>query len=139
MNLSIKTVGAERIAQLFPAVEGFIGQGLSNTDDCTVDQVKLFLMNGTWQLLVVIDEKNLIVGCYVLSIVNSPNDRTATIVAASGKGLAGQEIFDQVCEYVKALGATRVQALAKESAARLYGRVGLKEKAILVEKRLWAE
>jgi len=139
MNLSIRTVGAEQVAQLFPAVESFIGQGLSNTDDCTVDQVKLFLMNGTWQLLVVIDEKNLIVGCYVLSIVNSPNDRTATIVAASGKGLAGQEIFDQVCEYVKALGATRVQALAKESAARLYGRVGLKEKAILVEKRLWAE
>ena len=139
MSLSIRTVGAERIAQLFPAVEGFIGQGLSNTDDCTVDQVKLFLMNGTWQLLVVIDKKNLIVGCYVLSIVNSPNDRTATIVAAAGKGLAGQEIFDQVCEYVKALGATRIQALAKESAARLYGRVGLKEKAILVEKKLWAE
>ena len=139
MSLEIRKVNVENIAQIFPSVKSYIEQGLKRSDDCTIDQVKLYLMNGSWELLVAVDEKNAINGCYVLSLVNSSNDRTAMIVSAAGKGLAGQEIFNQVCMYVKGLGATRIQALASESAARLYKRVGLTEKAILVEKRLWVE
>lgn len=139
MTLKILPIGPKCMPRVFPMVKSYIEDALKTTDDCTIDQVEFYLKDGSWELVTAVDEEGEFKGAYVLTIMNSPNDRTAMIILAAGKGLAGQDIFDQLCNYVKGLGATRVQALAKESAARLYGRVGLKEKAILVEKRLWAD
>lgn len=138
MTLKVQHVEVEHVPQVFSLVERFIAAGLDHTDDCNVDQVKVMLTTGVWRLLVVTDAENEIRGAYVMSLNNGLNDRTATLVSAAGKGLASQEAFDQVCELAKMFGATRIQALARESAARLYKRVGLTDKATLMEKRLWA-
>jgi hypothetical protein len=55
------------------------------------------------------------------------------------EALASTHCFEQVCEIAKSMGATKIQALAKPAAARLYRRAGLVEQAILMEKRLWVE
>lgn len=138
MTLKVQHVEVEYVPQLFGRVENFIAAGLDHTDDCNVDQVKVMLANGAWKLLVVTDEENEIRGAYVMALNNGMNDRTAMLVSAAGKGLASQDAFDQVCELAKMFGATRIQALARESAARLYKRVGLTDKVTLMEKRLWA-
>jgi hypothetical protein len=138
MTLKVQHVEVEYTPQLFAAVEKFIADGLDHTDDCNVDQVKVMLANGAWRLLVATDEQGDIQGAYVMALNSSMNDRTAVLVSAAGKGLASQDAFDQVCDIAKMFGATRIQALARESAARLYKRVGLTEKATLMEKRLWA-
>ena len=44
--------------------------------------------------------------------------------------------FDQACEIARNHGATRVHVLARQSAARLYKRLGLVEKSVLMEKNL---
>lgn len=136
MSLEICHVAVERIPAMFQAVEGLIKSGLDYTDDCTVEQAKVYLSNGSWGLLVAVDSEMEIHGVFMYSIANSPNDRTATIIAAGGKGIIKNEVFDQVCEFFKSLGATRVQALARHSAARLYERISMNEKAILTERRL---
>lgn len=139
MSLKIHPVSVERIPRTLPEVESLIKSGLDHTDDCTIEQAKVYLSSGAWGLLVAVDDEVEIQGVFMYSIANSPNDRTASIISAGGKGIINNEVFDQVCEFFKSLGATRVQALARQSAARLYERIGMNEKAILTERRLWAD
>lgn len=132
----VKYVPNHQIAQIFSKVESFIKDGLDYSDDFTVDQAKMCLLNGSMDLFVVVDDDDLIHGVFVISTSNGANDRTSIVVSAGGKGIANNAVFDQVCEMLRSAGVTRVQALARESAARLYEQVGFKKKSILTEKRL---
>jgi hypothetical protein len=137
-NLVIRPIPLELVNQFMTLARPHIEAGLSNSD-LSFDQASVFLSNGSWQLLIALDEQENLQGAYTLALANEPNDRTATIVTAGGRGLADPAAFEQVCAIAKSYGATKIQALAKESAARLYRRAGLVEKAILMEKKLWAE
>jgi hypothetical protein len=139
MTLKVQYVATDYIHSIFPNVEGFIKSGLDETDDCTIEQAKVFLSNGSWNLLVVTDEQSEIHGVFMYAVLNETNDRTASIISAGGKGIINNQVFNQVCDYFKSLGATRVQALAKKSAARLYEKINMNAKAILTERRLWAD
>ena len=139
MTLEVRQIGPKCMPRVFPEVKGLIDEGLKDTDDCTADDAKEFLMRGDWQLYAAFNVENEIKGVYVTTINPSPTGKIAVIISAAGKGLASIEVFSQLCNKVKELGAVKIQALAKESAVRLYKRVGFIEKAILVEKKLWAE
>lgn len=139
-ELVVRLIPLELVNQFTKMAQHHIAAALKHSD-ITVEQAKVFLSNGTWNLLIVQggpDWKD-IVGVYTVAISNEPNDRVATIVTAGGPGLARADVFGQLCAIVQSLGATKVQALATPAAARLYRRVGLFEKAILVEKKLWVE
>lgn len=131
----VQHVHPDLVPQVLPAVRSYIAAGLEHTDSCNVDHACAYLTNGTWALLVAVVEKE-IKGAYVLSFSNTPTDRNALIVSAAGAGLASQEAFDQVKNIAQHMGATQIQVLARESAARLYKRVGLTEKAALMEIKL---
>lgn len=139
MSLEVRQIGLKCMPVIFQKVKGFIAKGLKDTDDCTADDAKQYLERGDWQLFVVFNEENEIKGAYVTTLNHAPTGKIAVIISAAGDGLASIEVFNQLCEIFKVSGATRVRALAKESAARLYKRVGFVEKAILVEKKLWVE
>lgn len=131
----VQRVPPELVPQVLPVVRSHIERGLEFTDSCNVDHACAYLVTGAWMLLVaVVDDK--VEGAYVLSFSNTPTDRTALIVSAAGAGLASQNAFDQVKTIAREHGATQVQVLARESAARLYKRVGLTEKATLMEIKL---
>jgi hypothetical protein len=130
----IQHVHPNQVPQLLPVVRSHIERGLEFTDSCNVDHACAYLVTGAWTLLVAVDDG--VQGAYVLSFSNTPTDRTALIVSAAGAGLASQDAFDQVKEIAKQMGATQIQVLARESAARLYKRVGLAEKATLMEIKL---
>jgi len=133
--MKIQRVPVELVPQVLPVVRTHISRGLEFTDSCNVDHACAYLVTGAWTLLVaVVDEQ--IQGAYVLSFSNTPTDRTALIVSAAGAGLASQGAFDQVKEIARENGATQIQVLAREAAARLYRRVGLAEKATLMEIKL---
>ena len=138
MNLEVRQIGLKCMPFIFPRVKGYISKGLQDTDDCTAEDTKQYLERGDWQLYAVFNEENEIKGAYVTTLNQAPTGKIAIIISAAGLGLASQEVFSQLCESFRVSGATRVQALAKESAARLYKRVGFENKAILVEKKLWA-
>ena len=135
-SIKISVVPIELVNQFLPLVQEHVEVALVFTD-LSFDQAKVFISNGSWYLLIATDEEaKTMNGAYTLAISNNPNDRVATIVTAGGAGLASQSCFNQVCEIAKSFGATKIQALARESAARLYQRVGLVDKAILMEKKL---
>lgn len=133
--MNIQYVPVEMVAQVLPQARAFIARGLSHTDSCTVEHAEAFLSTGAFVLLVAIEDEK-ICGAYILGFSNGPGARTACIVSAAGTGLASQEAFDQVKNIARNMGATQIQVLAREAAARLYRRVGLEEKAVLMEIKL---
>lgn len=134
-NILVKQIPTELTYQFMPLVKDHIEAGLADSD-LNYEQARVFLTNGSWMLLIALDDKDDLLGAYIIAFSNNPSDRIATIVSAAGRGLASQSAFDQICEIAKSYGATKIQALAKQSAARLYRRVGLAERASLMEKKL---
>ena len=136
MTLEVRQIGPKCMPRIFPQVAGFIEQGLAPSNDINVNQAKDLISTGNWQLFAVFNEEKVIKGAYVTTINDSPTGKIAVIISAAGKGLAGQEPFEQLCKIFKGFGATKVQALANDAATRLYSRVGLNKKANFVEKKL---
>jgi hypothetical protein len=108
---------------------------LSGVEEFNLDQLKVFIANGTWTLFVVIEE-NKLCGAVVVSFANYPNDRIAFVTAIGGKFISSKETSDKFKELLKTMGATKIQGYARESVARLWKRIGFENKQILVEYRL---
>ena len=134
--MKVQTVDASYITQIWSAVAPYIERALQYTDDYNVDQVKVFLTTGSWLLLVAVDDLQQIHGVATVRYDNGVNDRTATITALGGRQVVNQEIFDQVCRIARNMGATRIQVYTRDSAMRLYEKVGLQKKATLMEIKL---
>ena len=137
MSLTVKHVGVAYFHQTWPLVEDmFIKANKYDSGDYTLDQIKGLLASGSWVLLVATDDKNVIRGAASVSFYNMPNYRVGFITAMAGKAIVNENVYGQVCSYIKANGATRVQCAARESAARLYKQVGMQERHIIMETKL---
>ena len=134
--MKIEIVPVDWVNNVWGMVEKWITVGLENTDSYTTDQVKVHLTNGTWLLLVIVDDEKNLHGALTIAFYNNANSRSATIVTLAGKGITTKELFSQVCWVAKSHGATVIQCLARDSAARLYERVGLRKKATLMELKI---
>lgn len=108
---------------------------LSGVEEFNLDQLKVFVVNGTWTLFVVVDDGKLC-GAVVVSFANYPNDRIAYVTAIGGKFISSKETFTKFKDALKGMGATKIQGGARESVARLWNRLGFKHKQILVEYKI---
>lgn len=136
MTLKVQTVNVQYITQIWPMVEQFMVEAAKCSDDYSADQIKVYLTTGNWLLLVIVDEYNHVHGAITLTFSNEANYRTAFITAIGGKNIVNDELFSEVQQILKSAGATRIQAYAKDSAARLYKKIGLSKKATLMEIKL---
>ena len=134
MNLTVQPVNVTHFHQTWSLVkELFEKANKYDSGDYTLDQVKGLLANGSWVLLVATDEENVIHGAAAISFYNMPNYRVGFITAMAGKAIVNEAVYEQVCSFIKANGATRVQCAARESAARLYKQVGMQERHTIME------
>ena len=134
MNLTVQPVNVAYFHQTWPLdKELFEKANKYDSGDYTLDQIKGLLANGSWVLLVATDEENVIHGAASISFYNMPNYRVGFITAMAGKAIVNEAVYEQVCSFIKANGATRVQCAARESAARLYKQVGMQERHIIME------
>jgi hypothetical protein len=137
MKLLVQPVGVQYVHQTWPLVEDlFVKANKYDPGDYTLDQIKGLLANGSWVLLVATDDENTIHGVASVSFYNMPNYRVGFITAMAGKAVVNKDVYGQICSYIKANGATRVQCAARESAARLYKQVGMVERHIIMETKL---
>ena len=137
MTITVHPVGTQYVHQTWPLVEElFEKANKHDTGDYTTDQIKGLLASGSWVLLVATDEENTIHGAASISFYNMPNYRVGFITATAGKAIVNEDVYGQVCSFIKANGATRVQCAARESAARLYKQVGMEERHIIMETKL---
>ena len=78
-------------------------------------------------------EGEFIKGALTVSFINMPNDRIGFVTAISGKNIFTKNTYKQLVDILKQFGATKIQGGVRESIARLWRRVGFKERYILVE------
>jgi hypothetical protein len=137
MTITVRPVSVTIFHQVWPSIEDlFVKANKYDAGDYTIDQIKSFLASGNWLLLVATDEENKIHGVAAINFYNMPNYRVGFITAMAGKAIVNEDVYKQVCEILKANGATRVQCAARESAARLYKQVGMQERHIIMETQL---
>ena len=126
--MKIQHVDVNYTNQLWPQVEQFIDAALAYQDDYTLDHAKVFVTNGTWMLIVAIDDDAVIHGAATIMFYNRPNDRVAFVITMGGRLITGSETYTQFTDLLKAFGATYIEGASRASAMRLWERFGLKEK-----------
>ena len=137
MTITVRPVFTNHFHQTWPLVKDLFGSALKfGGDEYTLDQIKALLAQGSWVLLVAVDEENTVHGAASVEFINKPNDRVGLITAMDGKDIVNEDVFGQVCALLKANGATKVQCAARESAARLYKQVGLEERYTILEAKI---
>jgi len=133
----LKPVPTEFAAQSWDLVAPHLEEALKYSGgDYNLDQIKVFVLMGQWLLVAIVDDENNVHGACTVSFINYPNHRVAFITAIGGKLISSEATFKQLCEIVKARGATKIQGAARESVARLWRRYGFKERYITVEYKL---
>jgi hypothetical protein len=134
--MKIQHVDVNYTNQVWPQVEQFISAALAYQDDYTIEHAKVYVTNGTWMLIVAIDDAGLIHGAATIQFYNRPNDRVAFVVTMGGKLITSHETYTQFSDLLKAFGATYIEGASRESAARLWQRFGLSEKYRVVGAKL---
>lgn len=137
MTLKAQFVPTHFVAQTWPQCEQYVADAMQyGNGDYTLDQIKLFVHTGQWSLIVIADDANAIHGALTVSYINYPNDRVAFVTFIGGKHITNDDTFKQVCDILRANGATKTQCMARPSAARLWQRCGYKERSTLLEMKL---
>lgn len=134
--MKIQHVDVNYTNQLWSQVEQFIDAALAYQDDYTIEHARLYVTNGTWMLVVAIDDDQVIHGAATIQFYNRPKDRVAFVVTMGGKLITGHETYAQFTELLKAFGATYIEGASRESATRLWQRFGLQEKYRVVGAKL---
>jgi hypothetical protein len=134
--MKIQHVDVNYTNQLWSQVEQFIDAALAYQDDYNIEHAKLYVTNGTWVLIVAIDDDQVIHGAATIQFYNRPKDRVAFVVTMGGKLITGHETYAQFTELLKAFGATYIEGASRESATRLWQRFGLSEKYRVVGAKL---
>lgn len=132
---SIDIIHPNYIAQIWPLIDDMLNKCMKrSTGEITVEQMKAYLINGSYQLMLFIEDQK-IVGTVILSWINYPNDRVMYANALAGK--TTKEHANMMFEWAKNNGATCVRGSAQEEVARLWRmKYGFKTISYTVEKRL---
>lgn len=138
MSLTIRPVQIPDVYKVWGTVAPLLKKAEDKFEnpEYNVEHIKPMLISGQWLLLVVVNENNDIVGALTVSFINYPNDRVAFITAIGGKLIIEEDTANMLADICRSYGATTIHGVVNESIARLYKKVGYKERAILVERRL---
>lgn len=135
--MKVEHVPVEWVHRVWGAVEPFIASAIKHSKgEYTVDQVKAYVAQGQWALLVATDEGKTIHGASTISFFNRANDRVAFVTSIGGRLISNPETFEQLKAYAVSMGATTLEGAARESIARLWKRYGFEEKYRIVEVKL---
>lgn len=130
--MNIQRVDVSHVHQVWPMVEKFIDDALAHAHgEYTVEQAKSMVAMGHWTLLVAVED-NTVHGAATMSFFNRPSDRVAFITTTGGRFVTSAETFAQLRELAASLGATSIEAAARESVARMLSRYGFEEKYRIV-------
>lgn len=143
MNLKIVPVGVNYVHQTWPFVKQFIVDTFAEghafpeeTLSYKPEHVIQYLVSGQWVLFVAVDEEAKIHGACTVSFLNYPLHRVAFVTTYGGRFLSNDSVMNQFKALLKAQGATKVQALCRDSVVRLLSKFGFESRNTMVETLL---
>ena len=143
MNLVVRPVEVNYVAQIWPFVEKYLEEALNKDNEApewsecyNIHHVQGFITSGHWMLLVAADEENNIHGAATVSFANYPMQRVAFITLIGGHLVSNNETFEQLRNLLKLYGATKLQGYGRPAIVRLWKRYGFEPRTTLVEVKL---
>lgn len=143
MNLVVRPVEVNYVAQIWPVVGKFLEDALTKGDESpewsscyNIHHVQGFISSGQWLLLVAVDEENNIQGAATVSFANYPMNRVAFITLIGGHLVSNEDTFNQLKVLLKSYGATKLQGYGRPAIVRLWKRYGFEPRTTLVEVKL---
>jgi hypothetical protein len=126
------------IQKIWGEVKPFLESGMTHSGgEYNVDQLKVFLTQGTQVLLVIADETRKIHGALTIEWINYPNERVAFVTCVGGRLITGKDLWASFEDWVKQNGGTLIRGAAYKEVAQLWKRkFNVEERYIMVEKRL---
>ena len=118
---TVQIVAPNNIYAVWDEIDSYLNASINTaTGDCTLEQLKLLLVRGEQTLLVSINDAGKVNGAMTVEFQNLPNNRIMFITALGGNGIVNDETFEQVENWARMQGATKVSAWCQEAQARLY-------------------
>jgi len=134
-DIEVRHVPTEWVHAVWPKVEKYVEQAVSQgLGEYSVDNVKNELASGQQTMLIGVKGEN-IVGCITIKVSNTPQQRIAYVTSYGGRLVTTPELFKDVETWCLSMGATKIQAYAKEAQMRLYRKkLGFTTPCYVVEK-----
>lgn len=137
MSLKIQHVDPNYIHQVWSFVEPMLTPVFEKSLISTyynIDNLKEYIIRSEQTLLVAVDTEGSIKGAATIQWSNYPNARIAYITTIGGRMLITKENHQELMNWVRAMGGTKIQGYARESVARLWKqKVGYKPVHITME------
>lgn len=135
--MSIEQIHPNFVHQLWPQVGHMLERALAfSGGEYSIEHLRMFLSRGEQVLLVAI-EGDKIIGAATIEFANFPNARVAFVTAIGGRLIARQDLFDELRQWCRNQGCTRIRGEAREAVARLWKqRFGIPQKCVVVEHEL---
>lgn len=132
--MQVQTVPLQYIHAIWDKAEPFLTAGMEYADgDLTIDEVKVYVLQGAWSLVVMVDEENQVHGATTVNYFNRINDRVAFITTIGGRGLFTPDIVSQFSDILRSNGATCIEGTVRDSLVRLLARIGARKKSNTVK------
>ena len=126
--MKVEHVPLEWVTRTWEGVKDYIASAVEfGKGDYTIDQIRGYVSQGHWDMLIAVDG-GVIHGVATMHVYNRPNDRVALVTTAGGKMISNEDTFSQVKSYAASRGATVIECAARDSASRLFKRLGFEEK-----------
>ena len=128
--MKIQYIDVKHINIMWPHLEPFITLTIeeSGIHEYSAEQFKVRLIDGAWMALVAVDDDNKIQGAAVVNFFNRPDARVGFIVAIGGRLITSPDTVEQLKNFMRQHGATRIEGNVRDSVAKLLARYGFKEK-----------
>jgi hypothetical protein len=133
----LQVVPTAYIQQVWATVEKYLADGLVQSGgEYNVDQLKVFLTQGS-QVLLIVTNADKIIGAFSIVFENYPNDRIAFITSVGGRMIADKALWPKFEDWCRSQGATKIRGAAFESVAELWRRqFDVQTRYVIVEKSL---
>ena len=135
--MKLLQVNPNYVCQMWPQVNSMLEKALEfSGGEYNIDQLKGMLATGNKTLLVASDNE-VIKGAAAIDLIRYPNDFICFVMAIGGKMITSPDMFNQLSDWAKSQGCTKIQGAARESVERLWRqKFGFSERYRIVEKPL---
>jgi len=112
----------QQLDKFWGLAEPFLNAGLLMAEgEMDVKQMRLLALQGSIQILLIMDQEDMVRGAIATEIVNYPNYKAVNIVSYGGYNLfASEEDFNYLKDELLRAGFSQIQGWCKPAQARLF-------------------
>jgi hypothetical protein len=121
-NYRAHFLAREQLDRYWNQAEPFLKAGLLVSEgEMNVKQLRLLALQGSAQILLIMDFEDMVRGAIATEIVNYPNYKAINIVSYGGYNLfASEEDFNYLKDELRKAGFSQIQGWCKPAQARLF-------------------